>query len=148
MLDKLDTQGEEVQVHLSTMLAENTITCKRISGLVIKGIGAASIDIKLPKTYSRDTIPAKHSQIPKKDSVQKWNHLREVANSIAPYFPDVEVGLLIGLNCVKAIKPLECVPGEGNDPYAVRTALGWGVVGIMSPGYEGTNKTCQLQVTD
>lgn len=76
VLDKLDTQGEEVQIHLSTILAENTITCKRMSGLVINGIGASNIDIKLQKTHSRDTIPAKHTQIPKSYFVHKWDHLR------------------------------------------------------------------------
>ncbi len=55
---------------------------------------------------------------------------------------------MIGLNCALAIKPLECVPGKGNDPYAVSTALGWGVVGVMNPRYEDTNKTCQLLVTE
>jgi hypothetical protein len=44
---------------------------------------------------------------------------------------DVEIGLLIGMNCAKAIKPHEVIPGSGNDPYAIRTILGWGVIGMM-----------------
>ena len=41
-------------------------------------------------------------------------------------------GLLIGLNCPRAIKPLEVIPGKDNDPYAKRTALGWGIIGLVS----------------
>ena len=49
-----------------------------------------------------------------------------------PYQHDVDVGLLIGANCTKAIKPREVIPGADDDPYAVRTTLGWGVIGIMN----------------
>ena len=46
-----------------------------------------------------------------------------------PYQHDVDMGLLIGANCTKAIKPREVIPGADDDPYAVRTTLGWGVIG-------------------
>ncbi|XP_064653222.1 uncharacterized protein LOC135503550 [Lineus longissimus] len=36
------------------------------------------------------------------------------------------------MNCTAAIRPLEIVPGpDPNDPYGVKTALGWGVVGTV-----------------
>ena len=43
-----------------------------------------------------------------------------------PLNEDIEVGLLIGLNCHRAIKPLEVIPGKEDAPYAKKTALGWG----------------------
>ena len=49
-----------------------------------------------------------------------------------PYQHNVDVGLLRGVNCTKAIKPREVIPGADDDPYAVRTTLGWGVIGIMN----------------
>ena len=42
------------------------------------------------------------------------------------------MGLLIGANCTKAIKPREVIPGANDDPYAVRTMLGWGVIGVIN----------------
>ena len=42
------------------------------------------------------------------------------------------MGLLIGNNCVRAIKPRRLVTGKPSEPYAVRTAIGWGVVGTPS----------------
>ena len=40
--------------------------------------------------------------------------------------------MLIGCNCPKAIKPKEVIVGRGEDPYAVRTLLGWGIIGPVS----------------
>lgn len=41
--------------------------------------------------------------------------------------------MLIGSNCPKAIKPREIVAGRSEDPYAVRTLLGWCIVGPANP---------------
>ena len=49
-----------------------------------------------------------------------------------PYCDDVEVGLLIGSNCTRAIVPREVIPGILDEPYALRTDLGWGIVGRVS----------------
>ena len=50
-----------------------------------------------------------------------------------PYQNNVEVGHLIGLTCSKAIKPKEIIPGREDEPYAMRTALGCGVIGVIDP---------------
>ena len=49
-----------------------------------------------------------------------------------PYIEDVEVGILIGTNCTPATKPQEIIPGKDDDPYAKRTALGWGIIGNVN----------------
>ena len=41
----------------------------------------------------------------------------------------VEVGLLIRLNCPGAVRPRDAICGNENDPYAVRSLLGWYVNG-------------------
>ena len=45
----------------------------------------------------------------------------------------MEVGILIGCNCPKALKPRNVILGKESDPYAVRTSLGWGIVGPVTP---------------
>ncbi|CAB4016733.1 Hypothetical predicted protein [Paramuricea clavata] len=59
------------------------------------------------------------------------SHLQKIAEFLMPFRNDVVVGLLIGTNCARAIKPREIIPGNDDDPYAKRTALGWGIVGIV-----------------
>ena len=38
---------------------------------------------------------------------------------------DVHLGLLIGANCMKPLKPTKIIHNEGGDPYANKTRLGW-----------------------
>ncbi len=42
------------------------------------------------------------------------------------------MGLLIGLNCPNAIKPKQVIPGRSSDPYAIRTLLGWDIIGPVT----------------
>lgn len=46
-----------------------------------------------------------------------------------PYDANLDIALLIGANCIKAIKPKEIIPGEDENTYGLRTELGWGTVG-------------------
>ena len=94
------------------------------------------VKIDLPKSYTRDQIPARKGQIPRPETAQAWKHLRPIANKIPPYYQDLKLGVLIGNNCVQAIKPREVIPGRPRDPYAIRTALGWGLIGASLPNSE------------
>ena len=47
---------------------------------------------------------------------------------------DCEIGLLIGYNCAQALIPREVIAPDTNGPYAQRTDLGWGIVGIVEEG--------------
>lgn len=46
---------------------------------------------------------------------------------------DLEISILIGYNCPRAVKPKEVILGKGEDLYAVRTLLGWGIIGPVGP---------------
>ena len=55
-----------------------------------------------------------------------------------PYQHDIEVGLLIGSNCSRAIMPREIIPaGPDDGPYAQRTDLGWGIIGNITRSKQG-----------
>ena len=117
-------------MELSTVLAQKTITSKKITGLSVRGINE-TIDIPLPRTYTRNVIPARSSQIPIPETARKWPHLKEIASHLMPLDNDIEVGLLIGANCARAIKPHKVILGNDDDPYAKKTALGWGIIGVV-----------------
>ena len=57
----------------------------------------------------------------------------KIAHKLYPYQSGTDVGLLIGCNFPRAIKPTEIILGKGDDPYAVRTLLGWGIIGPIIP---------------
>ena len=132
VIKRLGISGPDVQLKLSTVVGENVVTCQKVNGLVVCGF-KEELEVSLPGTYSREGIPVRRSQIPRPDSVLGWPHLERITNQLMPYREDVDVGLLIGANCARAIKPREVIPGSEDDPYAKRTILGWGVIGIMNP---------------
>ena len=43
----------------------------------------------------------------------------------------MEIGLLIGANCSKALEP-EVLPSKDGGPFAFRTPLGWCVDGLFT----------------
>ena len=128
LLRELGVNRPEVELKLSTVLAEKIIKSQRIEGLVVHGCNQ-DVEIRLPKSYSRSSIPARKSQIRRPESAMIWPHLQKISEMILPLNEDLRVGLLIGLNFSPAVKPLEVIPGKGDDPYAKRIALGWGIIG-------------------
>lgn len=104
---------------------------KRVSGLKVRGYNSSQI-IKLPPAYTKDCIPASRSHIPTCETARQWNHLKVLENEVPPQL-ECEVGLLIGYNCSKALAPRQVILGGEDEPYAVRTALGWSIVGPSSP---------------
>lgn len=77
--------------------------------------------IDLPKAFTQKNIPVSRKNIPSHKDIKKWPYLSEVR------LPDInaDVGLLIGSNVYKALKPWQVFNSRGNGPFAVRTALGW-----------------------
>ena len=110
------------------------IESHKVKGLTVMDLKHQN-SIPLPQAFTRETIPFKSSQIPKPEVAMCWEHLKPIACELMPYRKDLEVGLLIGTNCPRAIKPREILPGSDNDPYGVRTDLGWGIIGrvCLSP---------------
>lgn len=128
-LRKLDVDGPQMTLKLNTMYGQSEIVVKKIEGLIVQHVTKTTAPVALPKAYSRDFIPLKRNQIPTREIASKWPHLRQIKDQLLPLQEDMEVGLLIGCNCPKAIKPRDVILGEEDEPYAVRTSLGWGVLG-------------------
>ena len=131
-LNSLNVSGPETTLSLSTMHADRqAIESTKIKGLVVCDYNY-NMSIPLPVSFSCAVIPAKRTQIPCPEMVTQWPHLTLIATSLAPYRHDIEVGLLIGSNCSRAIMLREIVAGRDNEPYAQKTELGWGIIGNVS----------------
>ena len=134
-LEKLGVGGSPVHLNLSTITGEQIVPCTKISGLVIRGFSEHQ-NKELPPAYSKEDIPAKEAQIPCSETAQTWPHLASISNKLMPYDSNVDVALLVGANCIRAIKPKEIIVGDEDDPYGLKTNLGWGVVGQAVKGTE------------
>ncbi|CAC5416723.1 unnamed protein product [Mytilus coruscus] len=114
---------EPIRLSLSTMTSQHTvIESSKVCGLQVRGFKSSESEkVTINNAYTRDFIPADRWNIPEKNTVKDWSHVQEITDDL-PLLQSCEIGLLIGSNCPQAI-PLE------NEPYAVKTQLGWSVVG-------------------
>ena len=129
-MKKVGASGEQVFLELSTMTGKTTVTSTAVKGLVVQPLDG-NTQIELPASYSRAEIPAERSLIPRRETTARWSHLKDVARELPEYQEDAEIGILIGMNCPRAVKPRDVVTGESDDPWAVKTELGWSVVGLV-----------------
>ncbi len=124
-----------VKLKLTTMMGENAIVnSERVSGLRVRGYSSAT-HILLPPTYTKDYIPANLEHIPTCETAKHWSHLSPIKDEVPPLL-SCEIGLLIGYNCSRALAPRQVILGKDDEPYAVRTELGWSIVGSSAPCLE------------
>ena len=98
--------------------------------------------IKLPSTYTRKEIPASKEEIPRPEWIKSWSHLHRIVDDVPVFLPDVEIGLLIGSNCLKAIEPKDFIVGDHGRPFAVKTFAGWTVIGPIQKLQSQTQVNC------
>lgn len=136
LVNRLDTQKQPTTLNLATMTnSQKRITCHKHSGLRIRGLQSHEW-VVLPDTYERPFIPANRQHIPTPKTAEQHPHLKHIAHLLSP-LKDVDVQLLVGYNCPRALAPLQSLVGEGASPYAVRTPLGWTIVGGQGVLAEG-----------
>ena len=135
LAEALSLEREPVRLNLSTMTSTNTL----IHSCIVRNLQIRSMDsnrnISLKDAYTRDLIPVDKAHIPTRDSTARWPHLQGVAELLPPLQP-CDIGLLIGCNCPAALTPLEVVSGGSQEPFALKTELGWSVIGPVHPNYE------------
>nr|XP_043899053.1 uncharacterized protein LOC122780247 [Solea senegalensis] len=137
---KIQAHTEPVKLKLSTMTDKSSIVnCHRAVGLKVRGYCSQEC-IELPPAYTQDYIPLEKNSIPTRDTASRWVHLLSVAEEM-PDLLNCPVGLLIGYDCARALKPKEVMSGEEHEPYAVKTALGWSIVGATMPCTNTRNET-------
>ncbi len=125
----LGVSGTKMSLKLNTMHGQTSVPVHRIDGLVVQKFDRSESSIPLPKTYSREAIPSSREQIPTPEIASQWAHLECIKKQIPSLQRSMEIGLLIGCNCPQALKPQEVIPGSEDDPYTIKTRLGWGIIG-------------------
>ena len=138
--DQLDTDYFDTTLKLGTMASRCTkVATKGSLDLQIRSYYDSSKVIPLPPTYTRDFIPADESSIPNPKSIAKWPHLSHIASQI-PERVECPIGLLLSHKCLRAFLPREYIAGGDNEPFAVKTDLGWLIMGPENDYYKDCDK--------
>ncbi|XP_034537461.1 uncharacterized protein LOC117811344 [Notolabrus celidotus] len=136
----LQTKAHPVRLKLTTMIGKDELLhSERVSGLRVRGYDSTVL-IHLPPAYTKDCIPVNRTHIPTCETARQWSHLKTIVDEIPPQL-ECEVGLLIGYNCSRAMAPRQVILGGDNEPYAVRTDLGWSIVGCLPPHLDTPSTT-------
>ena len=124
-----------VKLKLTTMMGESAVVDSgKVSSLRVRGYSSAT-HIHLPPAYTKDCIPVNREHIPTCETAKRWSHLSPIIDEVPPLL-NCDVGLLIGYNCPRALAPRQVILGKNEEPYAVRTDLGWSIVGSEAPCLE------------
>ena len=142
LMHKLNVGSVDTKLLLSTMTADKMMMCcKVVSGLVVRAYNDNQC-IDLPPMYTHDNIPADENCIPTPSLADAWPYLKPMAGELMPK-GKFGIGLLIGYNCPRALVPREVIASQGNGPFALRTDLGWGVIGMVN---SRNNDGCTLML--
>jgi hypothetical protein len=136
--EQIGSDYEKTTLKIGTMTSRNTtIPCKKALDLQMCSYYDKSKFVTLPTAYTREFIPANASNIPSPDKVAKWPHLLPIVSQI-PSVQVCPVGLLVGFKCLQAFLPRKTIIGKNDEPFAIKTDLGWS---IMGPEYDHKTKT-------
>ncbi|XP_078352316.1 uncharacterized protein LOC144637013 [Oculina patagonica] len=126
--DELDAEAQPIKLRLSTITSqESVIDSERVTNLQVRGYNS-DLKISIPVAYTSTSIPADEDHIPTKTTAKNWDHLQTIEDKMHNLL-DCDVGLLIGYDCSQALAPREVITGESNEPYGIKTDLGWSIVG-------------------
>ena len=141
LIRKLELTGKRVDLALSTMSEASSPEALEVS-LEVSAITRTrkpKAAIVLSKVYGLETFPSLTGSIVDKSDMEQWNHLKDLNIEECN-----DVSILIGQDVSQALMPLEVRRGKDGEPYAVRTALGWSVNGIMADDAGNDNSLCNF----
>ena len=140
----LDTGSEETFLSktISDRLGLEVKNCSTLAVCTLSGessvkVGQANVQVKAVDNHEDRTLTIENVKVidnltittTRAGDLSQWPHLTDLK------IPDVEnnqVTMLIGANVPEAQVHEECRRGRSGEPYAVRTVLGWAVLGPVN----------------
>ena len=149
LLKRLGVDGQKLSLNLKTLTGEKSEETLMVDNLKVAGVNKMNNDwISLPKVYSKKTLPVEKEEVATPEKVSKWKYLDSIKSEITQT-DDIEIGMLIGANCMKALEPLKIIPSKDGGPYAYQTKLGWCIVGpIQNVGHQNSLKCNRVAMKD
>ncbi|XP_067045816.1 uncharacterized protein [Acropora muricata] len=125
LVKELDLQGERRDFLLTTQETKDSAK----SGLELK-LTISSLDgtsaLEIQRVWTVDRLNVLSRSIPRAEDVQVWSHLSDIE---LPEIQNKDVRVLIGCNVPEAFWVMEERRGKRGEPIAVRSLLGWTLMG-------------------
>ena len=125
LMKTLQIRSQKTSITVKTLTEEENHTTFTLEGLrVCSQWGLNQEWINLPKVNSWEV-----------QQVRSWrsgNILSCIADEVIKDDQNINVELLIGANCTRALEPIKVILSKNDVPYAMKTVLGWCIVGPIS----------------
>ena len=128
LLQKLGTESRPVMFQMTTATSQKVQQEGREVDLQIRSVSSDSL-IDIRKVWSVKHLPVSSRSAANNKDLSKYAHLSDI------YIPEIEssnVLLLIGTDAPEAHVPIDVRSGNSQDPYAIKTRLGWIVRGPIN----------------
>ena len=124
LLNQLEVLGEKVDFNISTINGKSTRRrATKVSLTLSSLIGPDTL--VLPEFLSVDNLPTNPNPPLSRSDLKAWPHLKNLE------LPQIDgaVTVLIGVDVPEAFWIVEERRGGSKEPYAVRSKLGWAIIG-------------------
>ena len=142
--------GRKTEITIKTLNGEQKMRSTVMSGLKVQSDSDVNTNrwLDLPATYTKEELPADVEEVATREKIEIWDHLKKIANKV-PMVSDIEIKLLIGANCAKALEPQEVIPIKDGGPFGYKSPLGWCVVGpLVKDAKKGSISCNRIVVQD
>ena len=130
----LGVVGKEVNFTLNTVNKSESQQRGMEMSLSVHSLdNKGSVDLE--RVWTVDEIPVSEDVIPTQKNMKSWPHLEDVE---IPALESSKVSLLIGSDVPEVFWALEERRGKQKEPYAVRSILGWTLIGPTGPAVGAT----------
>ncbi|PIK43536.1 hypothetical protein BSL78_19599 [Apostichopus japonicus] len=128
LADDLDINEKMKPFSLTTVNSPGVHRKGMEANIMVKAITEGE-EIEISKAWTVDRLPVSDRSIPQKEDINTWPHLKGIALHTAN---KADIKLLIGCDTPEAFWVLEERRGRRKEPYAIRTPLGWTLMGPTS----------------
>ena len=128
LAEQLDVTGKERTFTLNTVEQTNSLRKGLEVSLDVMPMDSDE-SVELSKVLTVDKLPISVQGKPCQEDLRKWPHLNDI---VLPTAQADEVALLIGNDTPEVFWALDERRGNLKEPYAVKSLLGWTVVGPMN----------------
>ena len=125
LLSHLGKQGWKTSIMVKTMNGEVTKSSETLEDLEVAQAPygkAERVWVKLHCTYTQEDLLVDSNEVATIDKIKKCGYLDKTKTEVNAN-GNIEVTLLIGANCVKALEPVELIASENGGRYAFRKLL-------------------------
>ena len=128
LASELGVQGDTKTFYLTTQEKEDSPKVGQQISLAVEALDGTD-RVEVNRLWTVDKLNASSRSIPSEyPDVRKWPHLHDI---VLPSISEREVKLIIESNALKAFWVLDERRGKRGEPYAIRSPLGWTLMGPM-----------------